>query len=531
VRGIYEIAACADRSKEFSRLQRKIRKDKWWRKMKLQGRNFPFEFFPQKHKIWREVMKKTAEWIILFALVFSLSACGTPETPDPKLSASEPAAEETAMKEEPVSVPDTVVTGLTRTFGEDAEALRSNNGANIGTEENAARHNGADGAVFQADAGENPFLPIKQRLDEAEGAQQNGNQAVSVVFCPSTKDFGFMLTANANIGITIGEDGTPRVFALENNLMEPFTTGLTVEPGAWYEAFLAIDRDGNFQGALWKVSDPDQPAYFSVALGAYENRALYQNASWALQIGFKGESTLEIAEYCGYTFEGFVKEAVVPEQPEPEPDLNADPMNVVSSVLKDPQVLGGEGTQQMTENMGGMFGGIDLKQPSEDGSCFQFGAVGSGAWMPYQTRLLDVGENRGNTQAFLIRFRPGNTKNLSFNFIGMGEVVVSFSDGNQPSFINVQEFYTQPFSAYMPTDLTLEPDQWYYGLFAFDTIGNFRSVLWEDGNAEGRAACEEKLGEQREDMKDSNWEVVIGFDAGGTLDVESYTILDFESFA
>jgi hypothetical protein len=212
------------------------------------------------------------------------------------------------------------------------------------------------------------------------------------------------------------------------------------------------------------------------------------------------------------------------------PDLNADPLNVVNTVLTDPQILGGEDTAAMTENAGGMFGSVDIKQPSEDGSCFQFISENNNAWMAYNTRLLDVGENRGNTQALLIKFQPAKAENLQFNFIGMGEIAVSFSDGSQPSFVNVQEIAKYPFSDYMPTELTLEADKWYYALFAFDTNGNFRSVIWEDGKAEQRAFCEENLAQQREDYKDSNWEFVIGFDANGTLNVENYLIMDFYGF-
>jgi hypothetical protein len=121
----------------------------------------------------------------------------------------------------------------------------------------------------------------------------------------------------------------------------------------------------------------------------------------------------------------------------------------------------------MTENMGGLFGGIDIKQPGEDGSYFQFAASNNGAWMPYNERLADAGgEHRGNTQALLIKFQPEQASNLGFNFIGMGEVAVSFDEQNHPNFVNVQEMNKQPFSDYMPTDLALESGKWYYGLFA-----------------------------------------------------------------
>ena len=217
--------------------------------------------------------------------------------------------------------------------------------------------------------------------------------------------------------------------------------------------------------------------------------------------------------------------------PQPTPDMNTELMDVAALYLNDPRVLGGEDTATMTDNMGGMFGAIDIKQPSEDGSYFQFISGDGGAWMPYNTRLLDVGEHRGNTQAFMIKFQSVGLQNLQFNFIGMGEVFVTFSDGNRPSFVNVEEAIKHPYSEYMPSDLTLEADVWYFALFAFDTNGNFRSVIWEDGKTENMAVYEEPLGEQRDDYKESNWEVVIGLDANSALNVQNYWIMDFEDFA
>ncbi len=153
--------------------------------------------------------------------------------------------------------------------------------------------------------------------------------------------------------------------------------------------------------------------------------------------------------------------------------------------------------------------------------------------MPYNERLADAGgEHRNNTQAILIKFQPEQAGNLSFKLFGIGdlELAVAFDEQNHPNFVNIQEAMKFPFSDYAPTDLELESGKWYYGLFAFDTDGNFRAVIWEEGDAEGRAYCAENLSEQRDDYRDSNWELVIGFDAGGTLNVENYDIMDFDGF-
>ena len=475
-------------------------------------------------------MKKACLWGIILAFSLCLSACGeAAESAGAEAEISETATPE-QQTSEPEVPPDRVIKGSDIVFQEFVDDMKANNGENVGAGMNNKECTD-DGIVFSAGEGENPFIDFSILTDEPEGVMPGANQAVFVSFCPSASDFGFMLTSTSSIGITIGEEGEPCLFALDAEIMTPLDTDLRVEPGKLYHILMAIDTEGNFQGALWKEEAPSDAAYFDIALGALENGGQYKNNSWKLSVGFKGPSTFTISDYCYLTFGSFVSKASLPEIPVETPDLNADPMNVVSTVLNDPQIIGGEGTEAMTDNMGGMFGGIDIKQPAEDGGFFQFISEDNNAWMPYNTRLLDVGKSRNNTQAFMIKFQPTDLNNLSFNFIGMGEVAVNFADDNMPKFVNVQEAFMTPFSDFAPTDLTLSPENWYYALFAFDSDGNFRSVIWEDGKAEERAYFEERLGEQRDDYRESNWKVVIGFDAGGTLNVERYDIMDFEDFS
>lgn len=466
-------------------------------------------------------MKKLVLFLMMAALILSLAACGTTGD-DTQEKDNSPATTE--------SIISAVVNGPVLVYQENTDSLKENNGANIGTEE-VARQSVEDGVEFAANEGENPFLPFAKRLD-SEGMEGGDNQAVYVSFCPSGKDFGFMLSADTSFGITIGEDSEPCIFVMDNNYMVPVDTDLKIEPGNWYSIFLAVGSGGDFHGALWKNDDPDNVAYFSLVLGAFENGDQYKNTSWELQIGFQGESTLKIGKYEYYTFNYFEKETAMPEISESDADLDADPMNVVYTVLNDPNLLAGENASAMIEDMGGLFGSIDVKQPGEDGTYFQFAAENNSAWMPYNEGLADAGgEHRGNTQAILIKFQPEDVNNLSFNFEGKGEIVVCFDEENHPCFVNVQGGGKYPFSDYAPTDLALESGKWYYALFAFDTDGNFRAVIWEDGNAQGRAYCAENLSEQSDDYKDNNWTFVIGFDAGGKLNAERYDIMDFDGFS
>ncbi|NCC58894.1 MAG: hypothetical protein EOM17_14930, partial [Synergistales bacterium] len=100
-----------------------------------------------------------------------------------------------------------------------------------------------DGVEFTANEGENPFLSFARRLD-SEGMEGGANQAVYVSFCPSGKNFGFMLTADTSFGITIGEDSEPCIFVLDNNYMSLVDTDLRIEPGNWYSIFMAVGSGG-----------------------------------------------------------------------------------------------------------------------------------------------------------------------------------------------------------------------------------------------------------------------------------------------
>ncbi len=207
----------------------------------------------------------------------------------------------------------------------------------------------------------------------------------------------------------------------------------------------------------------------------------------------------------------------------------SDPMSMVSTLLNDPGVLGGESTEAMTDNMGGQFGSIDVKEPGDDGSCFQFGAGDDGAWMQLNTRLGDLG-NRDNAQAILIKFRPNDTTGLSFNLEGNGEVALTFED-NLPYFSHANDNYSAPYSDYLQTGLTLQSDGWYWALMAFDSNGYYRSLVWEDGNGQNCAYCGENIGDWHGDYRDSDWQFVIGFGANQTLSVQEYYIMDFDSLA
>jgi len=165
----------------------------------------------------------------------------------------------------------------------------------------------AEGAVFAAAAGENPFLTFAQPMSSMQGIQADGNRIFYITIKPSAKDFGCMLFATLNIGLTIGAESEPIAFVMAENDMRPLDTELRIEPGHWYHMLLAVGRDGMFAGALWKDGGADSTARFAIDLRAYDNPD-YLQQPWEAMVGFAGEAAMTIREYAYYTFDGFADE-------------------------------------------------------------------------------------------------------------------------------------------------------------------------------------------------------------------------------
>ena len=186
-------------------------------------------------------------------------------------------------------------------YTQTTEDLAADNGAGI---LGAAGQAVAEGVMFSAGAGENPLLTFAQSISGAPGMQDNANRAFLMAFVPSAKDFGFMFFTEDNIGLTIGPNSEPMVFALADNYMQPLDTALRIEPGSAYNILLAATMDGRFRGALWQDGAAAQAAYFTLDLTAFEN-GNYHNQPWEVLVGFAGEATLTVTEYAYYSFDGF----------------------------------------------------------------------------------------------------------------------------------------------------------------------------------------------------------------------------------
>ncbi|MGV8050603.1 MAG: hypothetical protein AB2L21_09730 [Anaerolineaceae bacterium] len=193
---------------------------------------------------------------------------------------------------------------------------------------------------------------------------------------------------------------------------------------------------------------------------------------------------------------------------------------VVSAMLDNPQQLFGEGVEQMTENMGGQFSSIEVKQPA--GEYFQFISEKDSAYISLNTRLKDFGGEGRSQQAFVMRFMPDPANNLSFTLIGMGEIVISFeTDGAYCTYVQTGE--KLPIS-----DYTLEQGEWYNIFLATDKNAMLRVIIWKDGNYENQMFYERDLYIGADDIFESNWRIIIGFNSSSTLNVSEYSIYTFD---
>ena len=217
---------------------------------------------------------------------------------------------------------------------------------------------------------------------------------------------------------------------------------------------------------------------------------------------------------------------------EPTPEPETDPMDVVRTVLNDPQVIFWEDTPMMDENTGANFGQVAIKQLSEDGSYYQFKSNDDGAYMIGNVNFLDTGDFRGDAQAVLLKFQPENVDGLNFTMYAGDMIEVSLNfEGNQPHIVVVNEGYQHPYSDYSPTNLTLQSDKWYWALMAFDANGNYSSIVWEDGKPEEAAYCLENVGDQNDIYKNKNWHLTIAFGSNQTFNIQEYSVMDFDGFA
>ena len=212
----------------------------------------------------------------------------------------------------------------------------------------------------------------------------------------------------------------------------------------------------------------------------------------------------------------------------------AEPMNsmdVVRTLLNDPQVIFWEDAGMMEGSDGQYFGGIAEKRISDNGEFYEFLSDDSGAHMVSQYSFLDAGNYRGNAQAILFKFNSDHPEDLIFMLDGNGEITLSFDAEGRPVFTHKQDGYSAPYDQYRDTTLTVQPGSTYWALMAFDSHGYYRSLVWATDNTDDVAYCGENIGDWHGDYAGANWHLTIMFGPNQTLQIQEYSVMDFDSIA
>ncbi|MFH1512323.1 MAG: hypothetical protein ABIG45_03100, partial [Bacillota bacterium] len=209
---------------------------------------------------------------------------------------------------------------------------------------------------------------------------------------------------------------------------------------------------------------------------------------------------------------------------------SADPMDVVRTILNDPQVKLWEDAMMMDINGGMYFGDVAEKRLSGDGAYYEFASDDSGAYMIGNLNFLDIGDFRGSAQAILFNFCTEQPEELSFVLYGAGEIVLYF-EGGRPMFAHRNDNYQAPYAQYRNTNLTVEPGRDYWALMAIDSHGYYRSLVWADDNPGDVAYCGENMGDWHSEYQGSNWHLTIAFGPNQTLQLQEYCVMDFIGIA
>lgn len=260
---------------------------------------------------------------LIFTLLFT--ACNgspTPETPElqiatqmteePTLPPTETPAEETPPDERiDLNVPEnmiaTILTDARMVFGENSDAMADNQGGQFGGISQKRPCVAEACFEFIAHGGENAFMPLNTLLDEFEGVETAGEQAILITFQLLADQLYFTLKGKNEFGVNFNEDGQPHLFLFSEAIMIPFERPFTLENERWYTLLMAIDHEGNFRGVIWPVGAAEGAASISTALGERDNGDSYKNSSWKFFIGFNGPGSVKVSAYDIYTFSGFAE--------------------------------------------------------------------------------------------------------------------------------------------------------------------------------------------------------------------------------
>ncbi len=426
-------------------------------------------------------------------------------------------------------------------FGEGIEQMAENGGGQFGSGVAEKRINLDEGRMELFSGDNMAYMSLNTRLKDFWDEDRT-QQAILIKFQPEdVNNLYFNFLGMGEFSISFESDDVYYV-DVPNFSKFPFSdfavNDFQLKWDSLYYIFVAFDEEAQLRCLVWEEGNYENQAYLERNM--YEGMDGIYESNWLLSISFQEYGQLNLYEYSIYTFDSMKSDPTVTvsfqdnnNQDGGGQDMGEsmpqDPMEMASTLLNNPQVIFMEDASSMDENNGKNFGDVSEKRLSNDGRYYQFISNDDGAYMPGNINFLDMGEFRDNAQAIMFKFQPENVDGLAFALSGAGEVVLSF-ENNQPIFAHVTDYFSAPYANYRDTGLNIEQDKWYWAVMAFDSAGNYRSLVWEDQNSDNNAYCGEDISQWHGEYGGSNWHFRISFGPNQTLNLQEYYIMDFEGF-
>lgn len=199
-------------------------------------------------------------------------------------------------------------------WSESAEAWKDNEGGHFGSGSLKSYDDETKTLIFKNNGGENIFTPLNTPLDEYNGDEEKGNQAILFKFKaePASPLYFSLLTPGDNgplveFCVDFWKEGKPYITMIAEFKTDPFDDGpFVVEDGKWYYMLMAMEKSGYFLSSIWEAENPENMTYFQDDLSVHPEGEKYQNASWKFYIGANAANTLYVEEYQVLTFDSIL---------------------------------------------------------------------------------------------------------------------------------------------------------------------------------------------------------------------------------
>lgn len=208
--------------------------------------------------------------------------------------------------------------------------------------------------------------------------------------------------------------------------------------------------------------------------------------------------------------------------------------DVLFSMLMNPRELWAEGSGGFSENNGGQFGGGVKMGYNADMQRLEIFGEDTGACAKFNTSLKtcmsEVGMDPIPQQAVIVKFSASDISNSArVSFDALDEIDFWFGDDGV-KFVDVANFFEMTITDFMPNNLELKDDTIYYFFFAFDTEGNIRMFIWEEGSAENQAYFEYDLYQDSGDIDNCDLIMHLAIGPNEQFNLYEYWVYTFDSY-